>query len=97
MHIQVGTKVLAARRTHICVVNEKGVVYDICQLKVREGEIPLYSVIFEMGGYDGFEPVEVQTFLKVLEEVEPTVAHYKFKHVMQLMEDYRRGIFNKAF
>jgi hypothetical protein len=63
------------------------------------------QVIFENGEYDGFSEVnEVERFGEktekdfFLEEVgfEPILAGYQFRNVIQVSEDYRRGVFNKA-
>ena len=65
------------------------------------------QVIFENGNYDGFsskvrmggsgaDPMRDSETLAFLEEIgfEESLAGYQFKNVMQVAEDFRKGLFN---
>ena len=69
-----------------------GICYEVYELGGREG----HSFIFENGRYDGFSPKEVDMFLEELGSYMPFEG-YQFKNVIQLTEDFRRGVFDEAF
>lgn len=54
------------------------------------------QVIFPNGEYDGFSEEEQHEFLDVI-GTETSVSGYRFQNVMKLSDDYRRGLFDKAF
>ena len=91
--ISVGSLATAKRDSGICEAGEVGVCYEVYQLGNRSG----YSFIFERGGYDGFSPDDVNTFLEVSGRVSSDAASYQFSNVGQLNADYRAGRFDKAF
>lgn len=72
-------------------VGTKGVVYETYTLGGRPGS----SVIFKNGLYDGFSPDEQERFLETV-DVNLAVADYQFKGVMQVCEDFRKGVFDAA-
>ena len=67
----------------------KGVCYDV------KPDFELSFIIFENGNYDGFSDLEIERFLTVTEEVMD--LHYTFKNVIELDQDFKKGVFNKAF
>jgi hypothetical protein len=86
-----------------CLENEigaRGVVY----YDYGDGS----QVIFENGEYDGFNETELHNwsgdvkltekdfFLEVIGS-SPEVAGYNFKNVIQVSQDYSRGLFDPAF
>ena len=91
--IQVGTVVVATRRTGVCDVGEPGVCYEVYELGGRPG----YSFIFRSGRYDGFSPDEVEQFLQVTDQVCRATAGYQFRNVNQLARDFEAGLFAPAF
>ena len=91
--IQVGTVVVAKRRSAVCDVGEPGVCYEVYELDGRPG----WSFIFRSGRYDGFSPDEVDTFLHVTGTVCRPVAGYRFRNVIRLTQDFHAGFFNPAF
>jgi hypothetical protein len=91
--IQVGSLVVAKRASGICASGERGVCYEVSQLGGRPG----YGILFQRGGYDGFSPDDVATFLDVTGRVCPEVAGYQFTNVTRLAQDFRDGRFAAAF
>jgi hypothetical protein len=73
-------------------VGDLGICYEVYTLGDRQG----VSIIFERGGHDGFSPVEQTAFLAV-EGFSQPLSSYSFTNVMQLLEDFHRGIFAPAF
>ena len=90
--IKVGTLAVAKRDSAICSDGERAVCYDVYDLEGRPG----YAFIFERGGFDGFSPRDVETFLEPLNVLVPSVAGYSFANVSRLVQDYRRGRFAEA-
>ena len=91
--LRVGSLVIAQRTTGVCDAGERGVCYERYTLDNRPG----WSILFESGRHDGFNPDEVALILKVTGEVCPEVADYEFTSVMRLMSDFRRSRFAAAF
>jgi hypothetical protein len=91
--IQVGTMVLARRRTGVCDPGEIGVCYEVYALGGRPG----YGFLFEKGHADGFSPDDVRHFLLVTDEVCPSIATYTFTSVIGLQRDFKRARFQEAF
>ena len=50
------------------------------------------SVVFH-----GLSPAEVRQFLTLTGEVAPTIADYQFTNVVNLMRDFRKGLFRAAW
>ncbi len=92
MSIQVGTLAVAKRDSGVCTEGEYGVCYEVYSI----GDRPGYAFLFERGGFDGFSPRDVETFLEPLERVVPSVASYRFSNVGRLVRDYRAGRFAEA-
>jgi hypothetical protein len=91
--IQVGSLVTAKRASGVCAAGERGVCYEVYRLGGR----PDYGIVFERGGYDGFSPQDVETFLDVTGQVCPEVVGYRFTNVTQLAQDFAQGRFADAF
>ena len=91
--ITVGSLVVVKRNTAICDEGEVGVCYELYGTPDQPG----YGFIFEQGGYDGFSPRDVETFLELTSVVLPSIAAYVFEDVGQLKRDFRRGRFKEAF
>ena len=91
--IQVGSQVIAKRVSGVCDPGERGVCYQVYELAGRPG----WGFIFERGGYDGFSPEDVDTFLEVTGEVCQEMADYQFRNVWQLCRDFQRGRFDPVF
>ena len=92
MTIRVGTLAVAKRDSGVCKAGEYGVCYEVYTLEDRPG----YSFIFEHGGFDGFSPYDVETFLEVFDLVAASVTSYTFTNVGRLVQDYRAGRFAEA-
>ena len=92
MTVRVGTLAVAKRDSGVCKTGEYGVCYEVHTLEDRPG----YSFIFKRGGFDGFSPRDVETFLKVFDLVAPSVTSYTFTSVGRLLQDYRAGRFAEA-
>jgi hypothetical protein len=64
------------------------------------------QVIFQNGNYNGFSetrrmkqvkpPTEKEYFLEEI-GFEPSLANYQFKSVLQVEEDFRKGVFDIVF
>ena len=93
LNVTIGSLVVVKRNTAICDEGEVGVCYELYELEDRPG----YGFIFERGGYDGFSPEEIDTFLDVTGVVLPSIALYEFENVGRLKRDFRRGRFKEAF
>ena len=93
LDITVGSLVVVKRSTAICDEGEVGVCYELYTL----GDRPGYGFIFERGGYDGFSPRDVETFLELTGVVLPSIASYEFENVGRLKRDFRQGRFKEAF
>jgi hypothetical protein len=91
--ITVGSLAVAKLGSGVCRAGEVGVCYEVYQLGKRPG----YSFIFERGGYDGFSPEDVNTFLDVSGRVSRHAGDYEFTNVGKLDADYRAGRFASAF
>lgn len=91
--IRVGSIAIAKRASGVSSVDEPGVCYEVYELEGRAG----YSFIFEKGGYDGFSPQDVETFLHVTGEHSAALAGYQFKNVGRLSADHAAGLFQPAF
>ena len=92
--IPIGTLVIAKRDAGmVCSVGELGVCYEHYELEGRLG----HSFIFEEGGYDGFNPDDIELVLDVTDVVLPSLANYVFENVMVLKDDFRSGRFAEAF
>ena len=92
MKLKVGSIV---RLKEYCLKNQVGtlgVVYEEYYLDNDPG----YSIIFENGEYDGFSPDEQGNIIERI-GYDPKLGNYKFKNVMQLSDDFRKGLFNDAF
>ena len=82
-----------------CLGNKEGVsgiCYDVYTLGDRKG----YAFIFENGRYDGFNPEEVVSFLKVLDHYGTDERYrwtYKFTNVIALGRDFENRVFDEAF
>ena len=92
MNIQIGTLAVAKRDSGVCKAGEYGVCYEVYRLEGRPG----YAFIFERGGFDGFSPYDVETFLEVFDLVAPSITSYTFTNVGRLVQDYRAGRFAEA-
>ena len=94
MTIKVGTLCRAKRKSAICDIGEVGVCYEVYSLDNRPG----YSFIFEIGGYDGFSPDEVEVFLDIIGEYQLlNESSYRFANVVALYNDFVDGQFENAF
>jgi len=51
------------------------------------------SFIFQNGNYDGFSADEQISFLNEI-GLSPKISSYKFKNVLSLSDDFRRGFFD---
>ena len=71
-------------------IGTRGVCYELYTLGNYSGA----SFIFENGNYDGFSVEEQKEFL--LKDKDTTFS-YNFKSVMQLSQDFDRGLFNPLF
>jgi len=91
--IEVGTVVVATRRSGVCDVGEPGVCYEVYELDGRPG----WSFIFRSGRYDGFSPEDVDLFLHVTGMVCRPVAGYRFRNTLRLTQDFHAGLFDPAF
>ena len=91
--MQVGSLVLAKRRTGVCEPGEIGVCYEVYELGGRPG----YSFLFESGRYDGFSPEDVALMLDVTGRVCGSVSTYRFQNVIELVRDFHAGRFAAAF
>lgn len=91
--IQVGTIAIAAHRSGVCDVGERGVCYEVYD----SGGVRGYGFIFEQGRHEGFSPCEVEMFLRVTDEVCAPVADYRFQNVPRLQRDFDQGRFAPAF
>jgi len=91
--IRVGSIAIAKRASGEWSVDEPGVCYEVYELEDRAG----YSFIFEKGGYDGFSPEDVETFLHVTGEQSAALADYQFKNEGRLSADHAAGVFQPAF
>jgi hypothetical protein len=94
VNLQLGQVVIATRKTAVCDVGERGIVYEQYDL----GEGPAVSVIFERGRYDGFSPDEQRTMLAPAEWGGKPLFYkpaqsYMFSNVMKLWQDFERGAF----
>lgn len=99
--LHVGTFVQLKRH---CLFNPEGtvgVVYEVYERTWRAKEDHErfgISVIFPNGRHDGFSASERQLLLTVIgESTNPAVRNYQFTHVTQLMRDYDKGLFTRAF
>ena len=90
--ITVGSLVVVKRNTASCDEGEVGVCHELYTLKGRPGP----GFIFERGGYDGFSPLDVVTFLELTGVVLPSVAGHVFENVRQLRRDFHKGRFGEA-
>jgi hypothetical protein len=91
--LAVGTLVIAQRATGVCSVGEPGMCYERYEVGGRPG----WSFIFAKGGYDGFSPSEVADLLLIKPMIADYLRDYRFTNVTRLANDYRRGLFNRAF
>ena len=91
--IRVGSLAIAKRASGEWSVDEPGVCYEVYELEDRAG----YSFIFEKGGYDGFSPEDVETYLHVTGEQSAALARYQFKNEGRLSADHAAGVFQRAF
>ena len=91
----VGSIVMATRRTGVCEPGEIGVVYELYQDFDVDGGRAV-SVIFSSGRYDGFSVAEQRHMLSDTGLVDPFLAAYQFRNVMQLDLDFERGLFDNA-
>jgi hypothetical protein len=91
--IRVGSIAIAKRASGEWSVDEPGVCYEVYELEDRAG----YSFIFEKGGYDGFSPEDVETYLHVTGEQSAALAGYQFKNEGRLSADHAAGVFQRAF
>jgi hypothetical protein len=95
--IVVGSIAIATRKTGVCEVGERGVCYEVYELKDDRGQpYTGYSFLFEKGRADGFSPLEVRMFLNITGEVCEVLRDYEFKNAVALMRDFRKGIFRPA-
>ena len=78
-----------------------GVVFNVYSDSAGTG----FQVMFSNGEYNGFSEdeqmgerfvTEADYFLEVLDLI-PELSAYRFKNVIQLSEDYRKGVFNVGF
>jgi hypothetical protein len=90
--VHVGARVLARVTTAICQQGELGLVYEVYRSARDPKDIGI-SVIFEVGGYDGFSPLEQREMLMNTGESEPSMLGYQFTNVMTLCRDYANGRF----
>ena len=72
--------------------NDKG-TYGICYEEYRIGSVEGCSFIFENGKYDGFSPVEQNSYLDEVIGIDGSPVkgidfHYEFSHVIQLNRDW---------
>lgn len=74
-----------------CETGARGVAYEHYVLGDRDG----LSFIFENGRYDGFSPDEQRDYLEEI-GFDPAMAIYKFRSVMYLDDDFRKGRFDLA-
>jgi hypothetical protein len=91
--IRVGSIAIAKRASGEWSVDEPGVCYEVYELEDRAG----YSFIFEKGGYDGFSPEDVETYLHVTGEQSAALADCQFKNEGRLSADHAAGVFQRAF
>lgn len=59
-------------------------------------ELGISEIIFEQGGYDGFDDSELKSFCKE-EGFDKKSSCYKFKNVMQVETDYEKGYWDHVF
>ena len=90
--LQVGSLVVATRRSGVCDPGERGVVYEAYQL----GDRPGWSVIFQSGRHDGFSPSDVAFFLDVPGDVCEALTSYAFVDAGRLAVDFDRDVFVPA-
>ena len=89
----VGQTVTARRHvTGVCRQDEPGVVVEKYELGGRPG----WTVQFQDGGLDGWNPCEAGLHLKA-GPVVPDLADYRFLSVMVVGADLRDGLFDEAF
>lgn len=71
-----------------------GVCYEVYELGGRRG----WSFIFPNGEYDGFSPDDIERCF-ALNRVGRVheLANYEFDNVIKLNEDFRNGVFDKAW
>lgn len=94
--MQVGTKV---GLKVACLGNPAGTV-GVVFYNYGDG----FQVIFPNGNLDGFSTAhkmpggqtESEYFLEKV-GAEPSLANYQFKNVIQVSQDFRKGLFNIAF
>lgn len=91
--LQVGSVVVAARRTGVCEPGEVGVCYECYEIDGRPG----WSVIFRGGRYDGFSPGKIEAMLLLTGLVCGSLQGYRFENVTRLDRDYAAGLFDEAF
>lgn len=87
-----------------CLVCEKGEIGLIYEKYIMNGYFPEYpdgyvgySIIFENGGYDGWDPHLLVKTMLIPHISIPYITKYNFKSVVQLTQDYRNGLFVPAF
>lgn len=91
--LQVGSLVVAARRTGVCEPGEVGVCYECYAIDGRPG----WSFIFRDGRYDGFSPGEIEAMLLLTGRVCGLLQGYRFENVTRLEQDHAAGLFGEAF
>jgi hypothetical protein len=88
MNIVIGTVVKATR--DISGIRAKMGDLGICYELYDGGEYQGASFIFERGGYDGFNPKDIEVALEHIGEIP---FSYEFTSVVDLMRDFREGVF----
>lgn len=82
----------------LCLGNKPGTL-GVCFNEYSDGS----QCIFKNGEYDGFsimpygelEKSELEEFLEVV-GFDDEISNYKFKNVMQVSQDFRKGLFKNA-
>ena len=98
MELKVGDVVALAMPMLKCDPGTRGVVYDVYEDfddHKREGA----CIIFENGEYDGFSFEEQNLYLNIENVlfIPFYIREYKFKNVMKLSEDYKKGYWDEIF
>jgi len=91
--LRVGSVIRARIETSLHPAGMCGVCFQV----LRVNEKRFYGFIFANGAYDRFREEWVSSYIDYGGVVCTELAYYKFRKVLQLVEDYRRGMFAPAF